>query len=61
VGIVYVGFTENDPEKIVINADGREMCLEESKGIRKQSPDYVAGKVVRMIQKRRNNYTLSIA
>ncbi|MDX2250410.1 MAG: SDR family oxidoreductase [Bacteroidia bacterium] len=59
VGIAYVGFTENDPQKIIMDADGKLIYLEERKGIKKQTPAQVARIVSRMIQKRTKKTTLS--
>lgn len=59
VGIVYVGFTENEPTKVILDADGREIYLEERKGIKKQTPDQVAHSVYRLIRNRKKSVTLT--
>ncbi|MEM7370133.1 MAG: SDR family oxidoreductase [Bacteroidota bacterium] len=61
VGIAYVGFTENDPKKIIMDSDGKLMYLEARQGIKKQSPEQVAQIIQRMIRTRKNSVTLSLA
>ena len=61
VGIVYVGFTENDPQKEILDADGQKIYLENRQGIKKQSPQQVAGAVLSAITKRKNSVTLTFA
>lgn len=61
VGIAYVGFTENDPKKIILDSDGKRIYLENREGVKKQSPEQVAGIILNMIQARKNTYTLSLA
>lgn len=60
VGIAYVGFTENDPKKIIMDADGKLIYLEDRKGIKKQTPEQVAAIVSNMIHKRQKRTTLSL-
>ncbi|MDX2286583.1 MAG: SDR family oxidoreductase [Bacteroidia bacterium] len=60
-GIVYVGFTENDPKKVVYDTDGRPVYLPPRAGIRTQSPDAVAQSVLRLVQRRRKQAVLSPA
>ena len=61
VGIAYVGFTENDPQKIIMDSDGKLIYLEERKGIKKQSPQQVAQSIERLILRRKKEVTLSAA
>ncbi|MEO0473984.1 MAG: SDR family NAD(P)-dependent oxidoreductase [Bacteroidota bacterium] len=61
VGIAYVGFTENDPEKIIYDADGKLIYLEERKGLKKQTPQQVAVTIRNMILKRKKKAVLSPA
>lgn len=61
VGIAYVGFTENDPKKIIMDSDGKLIYLENRKGIKKQTPEQVAGIIQRMIRNRTKTVTLSMA
>ena len=52
VGIVYVGITENDPGKKVINKDGTYLLLKDRTQRKTQSPQQVALAIVKMIEKR---------
>ena len=52
VGIVYVGITENDPGKRVIDKDGSYLVLKDRQQRTTQKPDDVARAIVRMIEKR---------
>ena len=61
VGIAYVGFTENDPEKVILDSNGKPMYLENRQGIKKQSPAQVADIIYQMIRRRKNKTTLSLA
>lgn len=53
VGLIYVGYTENDPEKETIAANGSKMLLEARHGKGVQSKESVARAVVRNISKRK--------
>ena len=53
VGIVYVGITENDPGKQVIDADGSLITLRQRDQRRAQLPDQVAQSVLKLIRQRR--------
>jgi NAD(P)-dependent dehydrogenase (short-subunit alcohol dehydrogenase family) len=61
VGLAYVGFTENDPNKVIMDADGRRIYLENRQGIRKQSPETVARILCDQLCQRRSVRTLSFA
>lgn len=61
VGIAYVGFTENDPEKIILDSNGQRMYLENREGLKKQTPAQVAGIISRLIQRRKKQVTLSLS
>ncbi|MEM7658121.1 MAG: SDR family oxidoreductase [Bacteroidota bacterium] len=61
VGIAYVGFTENDPEKIILDSNGKRMYLENRQGIKKQTPDQVAHIINQMVRKRKKKVTLSFS
>ncbi|MEM6842193.1 MAG: SDR family oxidoreductase [Bacteroidota bacterium] len=52
VGIIYVGITENDPGKRVIDKDGSYLLLKDRKQRNTQKPEQVAEAIVRMIKKR---------
>ncbi|MEM6802089.1 MAG: SDR family oxidoreductase [Bacteroidota bacterium] len=60
VGIAYVGFTENDPKKIILDSDGQRIYLENREGVKKQSPEKVAGVILNMIRQRKSSHTLSL-
>ncbi len=53
VGIAYVGFTENDPEKTIYNAKGEIIAQPKRGFIKAEAPERVAQRVIRMIEKRR--------
>ncbi|MCI4670193.1 MAG: SDR family oxidoreductase [Bacteroidia bacterium] len=59
VGIAYVSFTENDPQKIILDSDGNRIYLENRKGIKKQSPETVSSIISNMVLMRRNSVSLS--
>ncbi|WNJ18094.1 SDR family oxidoreductase [Pontibacter sp. G13] len=61
VGIAYVGFTENDPNKIIMDADGKLIYLDQRKGIKKQTPAQVAEIIYNLIRSRRRKVVLSPA
>jgi len=52
VGIIYVGITENDPGKRVIDKDGSYLLLKDRKQRNTQKPEDVAQAILRMIEKR---------
>ena len=60
-GIAFVGFTENDPDKIIMDTDGKLIYLEERKGIKKQTTQEVAQIIYNMVKGRKKRTTLSIA
>lgn len=53
VGLVYVGYTENDPEKETISADGSRIPIKPRKGRGVMTQQEVAEEVARSIEKRR--------
>ncbi len=59
IGIVYVGFTQNDPEKTTIGPDGKDRPIQSRPGWIQQSPDRVALLILRNISRRRFRSTLS--
>ncbi|MGB3850957.1 MAG: SDR family oxidoreductase [Tunicatimonas sp.] len=60
VGIVYVGITQNDHGKQVIDADGTRIPLRQRDQGRAQTPQAVAKSVLRLIRRRRFKTTLTI-
>jgi len=59
VGLMYVGFTENDPKKSILDVTGKRIYLPQRKNIRLAKPLSVAKSVRYMIQKRKNRATLT--
>jgi short-subunit dehydrogenase len=59
VGLVYVGFTQNDPKKIILDEDGTRIYLPKRDNIQLAKPRSVAKSVVRMVQKRTDSITLT--
>jgi short-subunit dehydrogenase len=53
VGLIYVGYTENDPEKETISADGTRIPINPRKGRDVMTQQAVAEAVTRSIEKRR--------
>lgn len=53
VGLIYVGYTENDPGKETIAADGSKIVLNPRKGKGVQTKDSVAKAVITNISKRK--------
>jgi NAD(P)-dependent dehydrogenase (short-subunit alcohol dehydrogenase family) len=59
IGIVYVGFTQNDPEKTAIGPDGKIRPIQSRPAWIQQSPEKVAHLILRNISRRRFRSTLS--
>jgi short-subunit dehydrogenase len=59
VGIVYVGFTKNEPDKTTVAPDGSIRPLQERPGYIQQPVEKVARHIVRSIRRRRFRTTLS--
>lgn len=59
VGIAYVGFTENDPKKAILDVDGSWVYLPERTNIKLAKPRSVAVSICRMILKRKKKITLT--
>ncbi|MEX0982888.1 MAG: SDR family NAD(P)-dependent oxidoreductase [Bacteroidales bacterium] len=59
IGIIYVGFTQNDPEKTAVGPDGRIRPIQSRPGWTQQSPEKVARLILRNISRRRFRSTLS--
>ncbi len=53
VGLAYVGFTENDPDKSIYNKDGQLVPQPQRSFIKAEPPQKVARRVIRMIEGRR--------
>jgi short-subunit dehydrogenase len=53
VGLVYIGYTQNDPDKETISADGSRILISKRTGKGVMTQQSVAEAVVRSIEKRR--------
>ncbi|MFK7948622.1 MAG: SDR family oxidoreductase [Saprospiraceae bacterium] len=52
VGIAYIGFTENDPNKTIFGIDGKIIAQPSRSNFKTQSPQIVASQMIKMIEKR---------
>ena len=59
VGTAFVGFTENDPKKAILDVDGTWIYLPKRTNIRLAKPESVAKSIRSMIIKRKNIVTLT--
>ena len=59
VGIVYVGFTENDDDKRVLNAKGSLVPVAERSKMIQQTQEQVANSIVNLTIRRKNRIVLS--
>ena len=59
IGILYIGFTQNDPQKMAVGPDGRIRPIQSRPGWVQQSPQKVARLILRNISRRRFRSTLS--
>ncbi len=53
VGIAYVGFTQNDPDKTIFDKDGIVIAQPKRDFIKAEPPEKVALRIIDMIEKRR--------
>lgn len=53
VGLAYVGFTENDPEKTIYDKDGKIVPQPKRDTIKAEPPANVSRRIIRMIETRR--------
>lgn len=60
VGIIYVGITENDPGKKVIDKDGSYLLLKDRSQRNTQTPDEVARSIVRLVERRKFKKILTL-
>ena len=58
VGVVYLGFTEHDPEKRILAADGTPLPPDRPAH---HSQDYAAGLILKLIEKRKRNIVMTPA
>lgn len=59
VGIAYVGFTENDPFKTILDEDGSWIYLPQRDNINLDTREHVAARVFELIRTRRRSVTLT--
>ena len=59
VGIIYIGFTKNDPDKLAIGPDGSARPIQDRPAWVQQSPEKVAGMIMKNIRRRRFKMVLS--
>ena len=59
IGILYIGFTQNDPEKMAVGPDGRIRPIQSRPGWVQQSTQKVARLILRNISRRKFRSTLS--
>ncbi len=59
VGIVYVGFTLNDPRKKMLNQAGTYVLLKAVSGVSVMPVEKVANRIIRILEKRRFKEVLS--
>lgn len=60
VGIVYIGITKIEADKTAIGANGELVTLNERKGMFKDSPEYVANKIVQNIIRRKHQTVIGL-
>lgn len=53
VGLAYVGFTENDPDKTIFDAKGQVIPQPKRSNIKAEPPQAVAKRIIAMIENRR--------
>lgn len=61
LGILYVGFTENNDDKKLMSANGEWLPVPKRMSLLQQSQKKVASSVVRMVKGRKSQKTLSLA
>ena len=59
VGIAFVGYTENDPKKKILDVDGTWVYLPQRNNIKLTKPSSVAQSIGRMITHRQNRVTMT--
>ncbi len=59
VGVAFVGFTENDPKKTILDVDGSWVYLPKRTNIKLAKPMAVAQNIKKMILLRKNRITLT--
>ena len=59
IGLVYVGFTENNPLKTILDEDGTRIYLPKRGNVKLAKPQSVAKNILQMIEKRTDRVTLT--
>jgi short-subunit dehydrogenase len=59
VGVVYVGYTENEPDKKILDTDGHWIYLPKRTNLRLATRESVAQQIIRMIKSRSPRITLT--
>ena len=60
VGVTYVGLTENEPNKQILDTDGKIVVLPQRTNVRKQDRNAVANSIISQIENKKFNKTLSL-
>ena len=59
VGLIYVGYTENDSRKKILDVDGRWIYLPKRNNVRLTPRKFVAKQICKMVQQRTKQMTLT--
>ena len=60
IGLAYVGFTENDPEKTLLDKNGRAIPQLARNGIKQMPAQQVARQLMRMVERRQPQATFTM-
>lgn len=60
LGLAYVGFTENDPEKTLLDKDGQAILQRARNGIKQAPVKQVARQLMRMVERRQARATFTM-
>lgn len=60
IGLAYVGFTENDPEKTLLDKDGQAIPQHARNGIKQMPVAQVARQLMRMVEQRQARATFTM-
>lgn len=53
IALAYVGFTENDPQKTFLDADGKAVSLPNRSNVKQEPVEIVAKRLLNMVEKRK--------
>lgn len=59
IGHAYVGFTENDPKKEILDANGVKAYLPKREGVKKLTQEQTAGLILKMISRRKSKIVMT--